>query len=313
MKKIIVCAAFNLFLVISFFGQDSSAVKFNLDNPSIWKWEYLKICKSFDSKLDKSKEAEIVAVIPRDNKKFYFVNMAVGYDFILKDNKKRNAFMNRKIELVPFFQYNKNTLSVNEQDKYFAGLTLEWVWFNATYGKRKWTPIFTTNMNFNRDILKSVNSLSVYQYVSFYLNFHKLPVLEYLIPKENEIEISPDFHYRPDYYLGVEYDERISANVEPGKGNVGRGYFRFSLNFKPLYKSVDHKLELEYDFIYRENFLNNTNEAMKVNRLHSVSINYILLEEHPTIKLGVNYEKGSDPVSAFIDKDEWIISFKIGN
>jgi hypothetical protein len=279
-------------------NEDSiNKIKFNSFTDKLFN--RFSIRQSFQGKAEKEEAAFFNVVNPTGKQISYNYSFAIGYT------------LSQKINLTPFFEWQKNNLIDKKQDNLLSGVELQ----TPLLPKNEKLPVpyIIVRLNYKNDQIKSTQGLQGSFYGTLSFNGVRDGILCPLPDVVNNFHwIS--FYYNP--YLGFEYEGRFTATADSLKGNTERFYLRITSNIYPLSSLLDRRLEIVPDFIYRKAISNTSKAEKNENCLFKIDFNVILFrkkisEKSVEFKFGVNYTNGSDPSKSFEKQEVTTWSFKI--
>jgi hypothetical protein len=268
------------------------------------KWTIIKdkieVRQTFQSKKDREEAAFINLVYPKDSVKSKNFSFAIGYNIWAYDKEP---------QLVPYFEWQANTLAAKEQDAIFAGLA-----FQAPLRGRNSSPLrfFTiyaiSAVNYKKDDVKKTKGMQANLYFS--------PVFAGSLPL-------PDVEYDVKFlkliynaYAGLEYEDRAKTKEPLHQGTAWRLIIKANAKIYPLSTLLKSKLEIVPEIAYRNKFSGTTTVEKKLNTQKKIAFNIILLDRNKDaigfdLKLGFDHTQGADPTKGFDDQRVNTLSLKL--
>jgi hypothetical protein len=277
------------------------------NNFGIFSPENIQLRNSFQSQALSSKPAEFIYTFPKDEKEHYLINAALGYRIkrYHNDSCSSNLF---DLNISPIIEYHRNNFYKTQQNHIQAGIFIDWQLKDIK--TCKFTPFVNSKLSYNYDIYNEIKSLFFSSYFSF--EFTNNNFLKYVLPQDEQPDIFKIISYAYSPQIGIEYSNKIDVKEGYTKGSNTAAYGRFLINVYPLYKELSRRLEIQTDYNYRYNFINNSNIYSNHIKLLILSFNFVLVKsDNRMIKLGVDYTKGDDPTSSAYNQDVWNLVFKI--
>ncbi|EZH75040.1 hypothetical protein ATO12_09950 [Aquimarina atlantica] len=262
--------------------------------------------KSFQSKNDKAKSANFTYTNPKNKSESWLLNAAIGVN-VLNDS-------NEVVTLSPYIEYHKNTLVDKEQDNWQTGLALEWQTRDISI--KKWTPILISSLKYNEDEVKDISSFQGNLYVTAIAKGKAKKAKFFYIPN-TIVDIGRIFQFVYSPYIGLENENRISAEEILSEGNIYRALLRLTSNIS-LFPSCDNwkdKFEFNIDWQYRYILSEDVDNFDKEqHNFFTASFNYMFFsidDGKKTAKIGIDYTDGEDPTKNFEEQSFYAVSLKV--
>ncbi|TFF29723.1 hypothetical protein [Mucilaginibacter psychrotolerans] len=282
----------------------ASTVKYTPDQYTWFK--RISIVKSFDNATDKAAAATLNLVYPKDSVSSQNFAFAIGYNVL------PNAFHNPTLnmQLNPFFEWQKNTLSSKKQNVITSGLNFQ-ISIPKFNANDRFQMFGVASLNYKNDRIKSSEGTQANLYLS--------PIFDGSGDK---------FYFKPDARMknpaieiiynvfgGVEYENVNTAKKAEDKGTVYRLYGRFVATFSPIPDILDERLQFVPDFTYRSGFSNSIASEKKTNKLWKYDINLVIIKQKDSgfgdVSVGYDFQKGVDPTAGYEDQTVRTIALKI--
>lgn len=271
------------------------------------------LVKSFQSNQDKLKPAVISFTVPNKKESSLLFNAALGIDvapLMFNENEQQ-------ITLVPYIEYNRNTMIDKEQNQLSSGLYLEWIILSE---KSKFMPAITSTVKYSNDYVNKIESLQGELFIAPKWTGKSPSIKNWYVP-DNFVNTGKDdffgFEYVP--YFGLELDQRFRAKADSLKGNITRFVFKIEpiLHFFPKIdesgKFQYYYVELNLGYQYRHELFHTVKGIERNSNYFCASLNYIISQNDDTetnLSIGIDYVNGPDPTKAFQDQNYFGLSFK---
>mgnify|MGYP000948445635 FL=1 len=288
MKKIL------LFLLLPF-GILLSQEKTDKSNFITKVTDYFSISESiseFGKKSVKSREpAKILITFPESGKSSYLLNVAAKLQFEKQSKSNNHNFLITS-------EYQKNTLTDEESDvfKWGAGYTFE-----------KNTPLDSDAdldcklllfLDECRDFIAQTRSGQGSFYINFAFNMQRnnsmWKPIYYFLPTSNPIFVGNIFTYRYEPLIGFEYDNIYESHkAKPLEYNLNNVY-----NLSGYIYFFDELINIDANYQYRINLLNNNVNAQKYFKYFRIGLNINLLKnisDKLHLLAGIDYVDGENP------------------
>lgn len=283
-------------------------------------FEHIKIRKAFESNTDDDDKAANFSInFPAGGKETYLVNAGVGYSFKEKTWQKEKNDHLRMHSFNGFFVFNRNTELEKKQHNFKLGLTYNR--FMAIDDDSDKVIITDYTLEYLRNYNDTTHSAVVTSYWHYFSKRCKV--------KFGGYAQGPGlFLHFVNLKVGAEYQQAFIANSENVKGLDARVYYSPSLNI--LLKKVSYieekdpvtkekiktklprsqwskGLELVLSYEGRSSFASTVenNEAYK--QFLKAELNAYLTPDN-ALKLGISYNKGSNPIDGLLDQDFWLVA-----
>ena len=261
----------------------------------------IKMRKSLQSVSETAEAASIIYTKAKDSSSSsWAANIGIGY-----------AILDEAVTLTPYIEYHKNTLVTKKQDSRELGVAFRWdIGDHATH---KFIPILLASGKYNEDQEKDNKSLR--SSLAFSLKPGAILKDKWKsISPNQDFPVGKSFNLNYSPYLGLESENRLSADKPEAKGYIYRWYFRINpvLSFFPPAKLIPGYFELAVDYQYRRDFAKSVQEiSTRRHEYFTASINYNLFREGDTkVQLGFDYIKGEDPTQNFLSQSYHALSLK---
>lgn len=213
-----------------------------------------------------------------------------------------------RMALGPSVEYHLNTSDAVKRSVLEAGLALEWLPFplERTYAG----VVVAGKAQYKRDWVRGGNALVA--------SLNLMPIFRGSPGKNLAAVWKPDrltdlwladFQYLP--WLGVEYEQVLSAEDSGPTGAMLRGVARVQAVLYPAARFFEHRFELIGDFALRGDFYDELDSSEALHSLVKLSANYYLLKtDKEEAGLGFDYSNGANPEKGLVNSEEWKFGLK---
>jgi hypothetical protein len=208
--------------------------------------------------------------------------------------------------------YQRNTVTDDEQDAFKAGLTGYWRTQNVV--SKGHSPLISARTNFANDGVESTRGWQTaagYTHVFSGKQAFPVPNAYFSMGGGSSSRTAVlDLIYFP--YVGLELDNVLRAPTKEAKGYVTRGVFQINAAFYPAPLKTRRPVEILVGYAYREDLKDTTNETDDSHPLFTFEINCfpIQVEKKGEIGFGVSYKNGEDPDEGFARQSFWLFTLK---
>lgn len=283
-------------------------------------FEHIKIRKAFESNTDDDDKAANFSInFPAGGKETYLVNAGVGYSFLDSTWQKKTNDHLRMQSFTSFFVFNRNTELEKKQHNFKLGVTYKR--YMAIDDNADKVVIADHTIEYLRNYNDTTHSAVVTSYWHYFSKRGKI--------KFGGYAQGPGlFAHFVNLKVGAEYQQAFIANSENVKGLDARVYYSPSLNIllkkvsyidekdpatkKPVKAKLPRSqwskgLELVLSYEGRSSFASTVenNEAYK--QFLKAELNAYLTPDN-ALKLGISYNKGSNPIDGLLDQDFWLVA-----
>lgn len=282
-------------------------------------FEHIKIRKAFESNTDdEDKAANFSINFPSGGKETYLVNAGIGYSFGDSTWQNKNDHL-RMHNFTTFFVFNRNTELEKKQHNFKLGMNYNR--FMAIDDDADKVIIADHALEYLRNYNDTTHTAVATSYWHYFSKLCKVKFGGYAQSKSA-------FAHFVNLKVGAEYQQAFAANSENVKGLDARVYYSPSLNIllkKVTYgeekdpktgKMVKKKLErnewtkgLELVLSYegRSTFASTVDNIEKYKQFLKAELNVYLTPDN-SLKIGVSYNKGSNPIDGLLDQDFWLLA-----
>lgn len=282
--------------------------------------DHIKIRKAFESNTDDDDKAATFSVtFPSEGKETYLVNAGVGYNFGDRTWKKPGNDHLRKHSFTGFFVFNRNTELEKKQHNFKVGMNYKR--FMAIDDDANKVIIADHALEYLRNYNDTTHSAVATTYWHYFSKVCKVKFGGYAQSKSS-------FEHFVNIKVGAEYQQAFQANSENVKGLDARLYYSPSLNIllkKPSYiseiDSVTKKLvgtklkknqwskglELVLSYEGRSTVASTVENIETYKQFLKAELNAYLTQDN-SLKIGVSYNKGSNPIDGLLDQDFWLVT-----
>lgn len=261
-------------------------------------FDRLSLRKSFQLVKDKAEDAFVNLVYPKDSASSQNFSFALGANVLSYKGGTT---------LMPFIEWQKNTLVAKKQNVFITGLNLR----APLWPLKKWTLFLISTANYKHDVIKETEGTQVSAYFTpvFDGRNNRFFFLPDALMKNGLLSITYNF------YAGLEFEDRSKVEVAEHKGKVWRGYLRLTSTIRPLPDILDDRLEIVPDYTYRNSFSRETSVEEAVNKLWKLSFNLVVIKKKKSkiadVKIGFDHVNGTDPTSGFEKQKLNTVSLKV--
>jgi hypothetical protein len=254
----------------------------NEENNNFWSRLHVSN-SSIGSKQGVKQPGSFQITIPDKGKKI--IEMGIGL--------KVDVLSTGLMDLGVFAEYNRNTISEKEQNVIRTGMIMEWQLLDLV--RVPHTPILLTNLNYKNDMIKNTRFLQA-SIAYTHLFRGRGGKSGFPLPHEFGQKIFKFLELTYSPYLGIEYENIISANDEGKKGDILRGFFQVESVLTPTSDKLKEKLELTFGYTYRRDLKNSMDKENKTYQLLKAGIHYYFFKSGKSLLgIGLTYVNGEDP------------------
>ncbi|MCX2484623.1 hypothetical protein [Pedobacter sp. MR2016-24] len=262
----------------------------------------ISIRKSLQSISETAEAASIIYTKAKDSaNSSWAANIGIGYD--IRD---------KEVTITPYVEYHKNTLVTKKQDSRELGVAFRWDM--GTESLRKVIPILLASGKYNEDQEKDNKSLRTSLAFTLKPGGKLVDKWKKKSPNQDIDFLWNLFNLNYSPYLGLESENRISADKPEAKGHIYRWYFRINsiLGLLPKSTLMRGHFEFAVDYQYRRDFAKSVQEiSTRKHEYFTASINFNLYKEgDKKAQLGFDYIKGEDPTQNFLSQSYHALSLK---